>query len=185
MPTLQRFLIVLKNECFRMIYKIGGVSDFLGRIIIIFLPFLAEYAQAQANSKSLNNDVLSNEFLRNFAMTYSYLILIVGSLIFLVIGSVVGYFYPTPKYGVKPFPKWLKLLISITGGCLAFIYYIETKNDIQPIIIGWVACVSFVSPAIAHLVHAGAIKLTGLNIGVTDKDLEQINKSFGDEEQFK
>jgi hypothetical protein len=165
-----------------MIYKIGGVSDFLGRIIIIFLPFLAEYAQAQSNSESLNNDVLSNEYLRNFAMTYSYLILIVGSIVFLVIGSVVGYFYPTPKYGVKPFPKWVKLLISITGGCLAFIYYLETKGDIKPIVIAWVACVSFVSPAIAHLIHAGAIKFTSLKTGVTNEDLESINKSFGDEE---
>jgi 4-hydroxybenzoate polyprenyltransferase len=64
---------------------------------------------------------------------------------FLIVGSVVGYFYPTPKYGVKPYPKWLKLLISMGGGVLAFIYYIATKKDIHSVVIIWVACISFVS----------------------------------------
>jgi len=144
-------------------------------------PFVTEYARATIDSKKIPVDpgILSNESLSNFAATYSYSVVILSSLVFLIIGSTVGYFYPTPQYGLKPYPKWVKVLISVGGGLLAFVYYLEVKNTITPAVIWWVAGVSFVFPAIIHLIHAAAIKITGLKLLITDKDLKRINKSFG------
>lgn len=163
-----------------MIKVIGRLSYLMGCMLSVATPFIAEYTLA---NNTLDNNVLSNDGLRNFATTYSYFLLIIASMFFLVIGSVVGYFYPTPQYGVKPYPKWLKLLISMGGGILGFIYYIETKKDITPVVIIWVACISFVFPAIIHLVHAGIIKFVMGKANLTEDDVKQIVKSFGDQEK--
>lgn len=162
-----------------MIKIVGRLCDLVGRVLLITTPFIVEYAMAG----SASSGVLTNDGLRYFATTYSYFLLIMASVLFLIVGSVVGYFYPTPQYGVKPYPKWIKLLISMGGGILGFIYYIETKNDITPIIIIWVACVSFVSPAIIHLVHAGVIKFAMGKANLTDDDIKRIRDSFGDQEK--
>lgn len=90
-------------------------------------------------------------------------------------------FLPNAKYGVKPYPKWVKVLISVAGGSLAFVYYIESQRDITPAVIIWVGGVSFVFPAIIHLVHAAAIKFTGMKLLVSNEDLKRIVKSFGRE----
>ena len=163
-----------------MIKVIGRLCYLMGCMLSVATPFIAEYANA---NNTLNNNVLTNEGLRNLATTYSYLLLIIASVFFLIVGSVVGYFYPTPQYGVKPYPKWLKLLISMGGGVLAFIYYIETQKDITPIVILWVACISFVFPAIIHLIHAGFIKFVMGKANLTEDDVKQIVKSFGDREE--
>ena len=102
---------------------------------------------------------------------------------FLIVGSTVGYFYPTPQYGLKPYPKWVKVLISVGGGLLAFVYYIESQKTISAAVIIWVAGVSFVSPAIIHLVHAAAIKFTGLKLLISDEDLKKIRKTFSREKK--
>ncbi len=166
-----------------MIEKVGILFSLLWRILWCFFPFVTEYATAAISSKSVAVDasVLSNESIRHFAAHYSYSVVIVGCMIFLVVGSVVGYFYPTPKYGVKPYPKWVKVLISVAGGSLAFVYYIESQRDITPAVIIWVGGVSFVFPAIIHLVHAAAIKFTGMKLLVSNEDLKRIVKSFGRE----
>ena len=101
-----------------MIKVIGRLCYLMGCMLSVTTPFIAKYASA---NNALNNNVLSNDGLRNMVTTYSYFLLIIASVFFLIVGSVVGYFYPTPKYGVKPYPKWLKLLISMGGGVLAFI----------------------------------------------------------------
>lgn len=161
--------------------KIGALFGFIWRVLWCLFPVVTEYAQAAIQSKSVNMDanMLSNDSLSKFAETYSYSVVIMGCLIFLVVGSTVGYFYPTPQYGPKAYPKWVKVLISVGCGSLAFIYYIETQKTISAAAIIWVAGVSFVSPAIIHLVHAAAIKFTGLKLMITYEDLKKIRKSFG------
>jgi Na+/melibiose symporter-like transporter len=163
-----------------MIKTIGVYSDFLGRIILLFVPFAMENAIA---SNSPSTDVFTNDGLRYMATNYSYLLLILASIVFLFIGSIIGYFYPTPQNNLKAYPKPLKLLISVCGGILAFIYYIETKKDIAPIIIIWVACVSFVSPAIIHLVHAFIIKFFTKSMDLSDDDLKRISESLKQENE--
>jgi hypothetical protein len=171
----------MPTECEAMNEKIGFIFSLFWRCLWCMFPFVTEYAKAAIKVKALpiGPSVLSNESLSNFATTYSYSVVILGSLIFLIIGSTVGYFYPTPQYGLKPYPKWVKVLISVGGGLLAFVYYLEVKNTITPAVIWWVAGVSFVFPAIIHLIHAAAIKATGLKLMITDKDLKRIIKSFG------
>lgn len=170
-----------------MIEKLGFFSKLIGYFIMLTMPLAAKLTQAGssrlAQAGTMDGGILSNESLRAFATTYSYFMLILASVVFLFIGSVVGVFYPTPKYGPRPYPKWVKLLLSMAGGSLAFIYYIETNKDITPIILVWVAAVSFVFPAIAHLIHAAAIKATGLRLMVNQTDLDDINKQFDDREE--
>lgn len=155
-----------------MIKQIGAFCDLLGRIILLFVPIAMEQAIA---SISQSGSVLTNDGIRDIATNYSYLILILASIVFLVIGSIIGYFYPTPENNLKAYPKPVKMLISVCGGILAFIYYIETKNDITPSIILWVACVSFVSPAIIHLIHAFVIKFLTKNMDLSDDDLKRVS----------
>jgi len=126
--------------------------------------------------------MLSNESVRNIASNYSDSLLTLACIFFLGIGTMVGYFHPTPKYGLKPYPKFIKVLISVGMGSLAFLYYLETNQQITPAVCIYVAGVSFVGPAIIHLIHAAAIKGTSLNTGVTDEDLDRINRSFQDED---
>lgn len=170
-----------------MIDKLGICSKVIGYLLMLTIPFATELTQASGSRISqagaVHESLLSNESLRNFAATYSYFMLILASIVFLLIGSIVGVFYPTPKYGPRPYPKWLKLLLSMAGGSLAFIYYIATNKDITPIILIWVAAVSFVFPAIAHLIHAAAIKAASLRLMVNTSDIEEINKSFDDREE--
>lgn len=166
-----------------MIERVGIFFSLLWRVLWCLFPFVTEYAKAAINSKPVvvNANLLSNDSLRHFALTYSYSVVILGCLIFLVFGTTVGYFYPTPKYGVKPYPKWLKIMISVAGGGVAFVYYIESKQNITPAVIVWVGGVSFVFPAIIHLIHAAAIKFTGMKLLVSYEDLKRIVKSFGRE----
>lgn len=150
----------------------------LWRVAIIFLP-LSEAAFASLGKQS---PFLTNAYIREMAANYSDFLLLLACLLLLVGGTTIGYFFPTPQYGAKPLPKPIKLLISVCCGCLAFIYYIHTEKDISGAVILWVAAVSFVSPAIIHLLHAGAIKFTGIKIFVTPTDLDNIKKSFKDDQ---
>lgn len=162
-----------------MIKVVGQVCDWIGRVMLLSTPLVVEYASAS----STNVGLLTNDGIRGFATTYSYILMIIASLFFLMLGSIVGYFYPTPQYGVKPYPKWLKLVISVGGGTLAFIYYIETKSDLSVAIIIWVAAISFVSPAIIHLIHAGFIKFVMGKANLTDEDIKRISESFSRDQE--
>ncbi len=152
------------------------VLGLMWRIMWFFLPLISEVALASNPNRP--NSLFTNETLRSAASIYSDAILLVSCLMLLILGSTIGYFFPTPRYGAKPYPKPLKLLISIFGGVLAFIYYIHTENNITPAVVIWVAGVSFVSPAIIHLFHAAAIKITGSKLDVTDEDIDRISQSF-------
>lgn len=159
--------------------KLRLIIAIFWRAAIIFLP-MTEVAFAALERQS---PFLSNSYVRDFAAMYSDVILIVGSLFLLAAGSTIGYFFPTPQYGAKPLPKPIKLLISVVGGFLAFAFYVHTEKTITPAVIWWVAAVSFVSPAIIHLVHAAAIKFTGIRFGIVQQDLDSIKKSFNDEKE--
>lgn len=161
-----------------MIKECGMLSDVLGRVTIPFVPFIMERAVASSST----NEILTNSGLRFIATEYSYLLLITASLIFLIIGSIIGYFYPTPEYGLKAYPKQLKLLISVGGGVLAFIYYIETQKDLTPTVIIWVACVSFVFPAIIHLIHAFIVKFIQNKMNLSDNDIKRISEHLDNQE---
>lgn len=151
------------------------------RIMWFFLPLVSEVALA--NKPTFNPLTLTNEGLRSLTSIYSDAILLVSCFVLLIFGTTIGYFFPTPKYGAKPYPKPLKLLISVFGGILAFIYYVHTEKMITPAVVIWVAGVSFVSPAIIHLVHAAAIKFTGSKLNVTDEDVTRVEQSFNRNEE--
>lgn len=161
-----------------MIKEFGMLSDGLGRVTVPFVPFMMERAVVSSST----NELLTNSGLRFIATEYSYILLITASLVFLIIGSVIGYFYPTPEYGLKAYPKQLKLLISIGGGVLAFIYYLETQKDLTPTVIVWVACVSFVFPAIIHLIHAFIVKFVQSKMNLSDDDIKRITEQLNNQD---
>lgn len=161
-----------------MIKEFGVLSDGLGRFSIAFVPLVMDKALAS----NTTSELLTNNWLRYFATEYSYALLIIASFVFLIIGSVIGYFYPTPEYGLKAYPKQLKLLISICGGVLAFIYYLQTQKDLMPTVIIWVACVSFVFPAIIHLVHAFIVKFAQNKMNLSDDDIKRITDQLNNQE---
>jgi hypothetical protein len=156
------------------------ISALLWRIVWLFLP-CTEAAFAAFNKDTKTASLLTNEVLRESTASHSDFILTVACVIVLILGSTIGYFFPTPQYGAKPIPKPIKLLISITCGFIAFVYYIHSENEITTGVIFWVAGVSFVSPAIIHLFHAAMIKKAEEKTGVTEEDLERIKKTFRDE----
>lgn len=166
-----------------MIEKIGLFFSLMWRLMWCAFPWVTEYAvAAHSNTMSVKSNMLDNDSMRHFASNYSDSMLIAACIFFLFSGTLVGYFYPTPKYGLKPYPKPIKILISITFGLLAFVYYLEGNSAITPAVCVYVAGVSFVAPAIIHLIHAAAIKFTGLKLLINDEDLDRINKSFKDED---
>ncbi len=155
------------------------IIELFWRVAFLFLPLFSEAALA---SQPYRPSVFSNETIRTFSTLYSDVILIASCIVLMIFGSTIGYFFPTPKYGAKPFPKPIKLMISVFGGVLAFVYYIHTEKNITPAVIIWVAGVSFVFPAIIHLFHAAAIKITGSKVNITDQDLKDIESTFRKED---
>lgn len=155
----------------------------LGRIIWIISPLIVEiFDRVFIGENTSHLSILSNDSIRGMATNYSDSLTILLCLLVVCVGSILGVFYPTPKYGDRPMPKWLKGILSVTAGVMAFAYYIDTKKNISPAICIWVAGVSFVAPAIVHLVHAGAIKFVGKKLKITGMDLKRIRKSFWDSE---
>lgn len=161
---------------------IKWLFDLLWRVLWCAFPFVTEYATAAMSHKESSANMLSNDHVRSLATNYSDSLLIVACVFFLCVGTLVGYFYPTPKYGLKPYPKFLKIVISVALGTLAFMYYLEDNKQITPAVCIYVAGVSFVAPAIIHLIHAAVIKGVGLKLNVTEDDLSRINRSFRDED---
>lgn len=155
------------------------IIELFWRVAFLFLPSVSEAALA---SQPYRPSLFSNETIRNFSTLYSDVILITSCIVLMIFGLTIGYFFPTPKYGAKPFPKPIKLMISVFGGVLAFVYYVHTEKNITPAVIIWVAGVSFVFPAIIHLFHAAAIKITGSKVNITDQDLKDIESTFRKED---
>lgn len=105
-----------------------------------------------------------------FALQYSDELIVVACLILLVLSSIIGVFYKTPVYGGKPMSLWLKAPICIAGGFIAFLYSLYLDKSLTLLTPIWVGGVSFIAPAIIHLVHAALIKHFGMKVGI-DPDL--------------
>ena len=81
-------------------------------------------------------------------------------LLCLAFGVITGTFYPSPEDTPKNLPLWLKFIISISGGILAFIYVLH--NDKQLTILNpiWVWGVSFLFPAVIEILRSAGIDRT-------------------------
>lgn len=105
-------------------------------------------------------------------LQYSDELIVVACLILLTLSSIIGVFYKTPVYGGKPLSLWLKAPICIAGGFIAFLYSLYLDKCLTLLTPIWVGGVSFIAPAIIHLVHAALIKHFGFEAG-TDPELLQ------------
>lgn len=160
-------------------------TGFIFRVLWVVSPLMLDAVAAKAVSVQGQAHYLHNDVVRGVATQYSDSLIIFLCLFVVAVGSVLGVFYPTPEYGSRPMPSWLKGIVSVTAGILAFAYYIDTKKSISPAVCIWVAGVSFVAPAILHLIHASAIKMFSMNLSIfgikiklTAADLKRIKKSF-------
>lgn len=150
------------------------VEDKLKKLTLLvpamkYLSFLVLYQPVnQALAKSGGSEQPTN--LGAFALMYSNELIVVACLILLVLSSIIGVFYKTPVYGGKPLSLWLKAPICIAGGFIAFLYSLYLDKCLTLLTPIWVGGVSFIAPAIIHLVHAALIKHFGLVAG-TDPEL--------------
>lgn len=112
--------------------------------------------------------------LSSFAIQYSDELLVVACLFLLVISSFIGVFYKTPVYGGKPLPLWLKAPICVTGGFIAFLFCLHIDKALTLLTPIYVGAISFISPAIIHLIHAVLIQKFGLRIGLNEEYLKEL-----------
>lgn len=113
-----------------------------------------------------------------WAISYGDELLIAACLFLLVLGSIMGMFYRTPVYGGKELTAPLKLLASIAGGFIAFLYCLHVDRSLTFLTPIYVAGVSFIFPALVHLVHAICIKYFGMKTGLS-RDIEALMKDQG------
>lgn len=106
--------------------------------------------------------------LDSIVQSYPSELIIIACGVLLLACSVIGVWYPTPNYGGKPIPIWLKAPICIIGGFFAFLYCLYIDKSLTLLTPLWVGGISFVSPALIHLVHAALIKFVGMRIGLDD-----------------
>ncbi|MCK4090636.1 hypothetical protein [Acinetobacter radioresistens] len=136
-------------------------------IVVLYQPVNQVLAQSGASGSKTN--------LGAFALQYSDELLAVACLILLVLSSAIGVFYKTPVYGGKPLSLWLKAPICVTGGFVAFLYSLYLDKSLTLLTPIWVGGVSFIAPAIIHLIHAALIKHFGFQAGIDPEVLEKLN----------
>lgn len=112
--------------------------------------------------------------LGEFATQYSNELIVVACIFLMVISSVIGVFYKTPVYGGKPMPLLLKAPVCVAGGFCAFLYCLHVDKALTLLTPMWVGGMSFIAPAVLHLVHALLIKHFGLRIGVDQALLNEL-----------
>jgi hypothetical protein len=110
-----------------------------------------------------------------FAVQYSDELIVSACLFLLLISSYIGVFYQTPVYGGKPMPLWLKAPVCITGGFIAFLFCLHIDKALTLLTPIYVGAMSFISPAIIHLIHAVLIQKFGMRIGVNEELLKEID----------
>jgi len=145
-----------------------------------YFSFVALYQPVnQVLAKSGGGEHPTN--LGAFALQYSDELIAVSCLFLLVLSSVIGVFYKTPVYGGKPLSLWLKAPICIAGGFIAFLYSLYLDKSLTLLTPIWVGGVSFIAPAIIHLVHAALIKHFGFEAGMEPalKKLESDRSAEG------
>lgn len=108
------------------------------------------------------------------AVQYSDELIVVACIFLLVLCSIIGVFYKTPLYGGKPIPLPLKVPICVAGGFCAFLYCLHVDKALTLITPCWVGGMSFIAPAIIHLIHAVLVKKFGMRFGVDEALLEQL-----------
>lgn len=109
-----------------------------------------------------------------FAVQYSDELIVVACIFLLILCSIIGVFYKTPVYGGKPIPLPLKAPICVAGGFIAFLYCLHVDKALTLITPCWVGGMSFIAPAIIHLIHAVLVKKFGMRFGVDEALLEQL-----------
>lgn len=90
-----------------------------------------------------------------FAAHYPSELILGACLICWILGSLLGAYYPVPEeLKQRPMSINLKILVSMSGGFIAFLYVLNVDKTLTLINPIWVGGVSFVAPAIIQGVHA-------------------------------
>lgn len=89
-----------------------------------------------------------------------------GSMLCLVLGSLLGTFYPVPEDVKKqPMSLSIKFLVSVSFGVMAFIYVLHIDKSLTLLNPLWVGGVAFIAPAIVEIVRAWLIKAVSSKMG--------------------
>lgn len=115
-----------------------------------------------------------DQSLGHFAIQYSDELIVAACVFLLVLSSIIGVFYKTPVYGGKPLPLALKAPVCIVGGFCAFLYCLHVDQRLTLLTPIWVGAMSFIAPAILHLIHAVLIKHFGVKAGIDTALIEQL-----------
>ncbi|WP_147433938.1 hypothetical protein [Acinetobacter chengduensis] len=119
--------------------------------------------------------------LGQFAVQYSDELLVAACIFLMIISSFIGVFYKTPVYGGKPLPMWLKAPVCIAGGFIAFLFCLHVDKALTLLTPIYVGAVSFISPAVIHLVHAVLVQKFGLRLGVDEELLKKLEANASTE----
>lgn len=124
-------------------------KSILWRMLIIFsLPLSATFKPTWAGKYA--DYVLLNQTESIFGLC----------LLCLALGVVMGTFYPAPEDTPKNLPFWLKFVISINGGILAFIYVLHADKQLTLLTPIWVWAVAFLFPAVIEILRSAGIQRT-------------------------
>lgn len=144
----------------------------LWRPVLVYALAITAYQPInQAVAKATGSN---QQGIEAFALQYSGELIAVACIFLLLASSIIGVFYPTPVYGGKPIPLKLKAPICVVGGFCAFLYCLHIDKALTLLTPIWVGAMSFIAPAIIHLVHALLIKHFGVRFGVDQELLDQI-----------
>lgn len=77
-------------------------------------------------------------------------LIVLGSLVFLVLGTLGGAVMPQAE-NEKPLPIYVKVIVSLIAGLSAFVYVVDSEKQLTMMCMLWVGGVSFVGPLIFQL----------------------------------
>lgn len=104
--------------------------------------------------------------LAQLVATYPTELIFFGSMLCLVLGSLLGTFYPVPEDVKKrPMSLGIKFLVSVSFGIMAFIYVLHIDKSLTLLNPLWVGGVAFIAPAIIEIVRAWLIKAVQSKLG--------------------
>lgn len=104
--------------------------------------------------------------LADLVATYPTELIFFGSILCLVLGSMLGTFYPVPEDVQKnPMSRSVKFLVSVSFGIAAFIYVLSIDKTLTLVNPLWVGGVAFIAPAIVEILRAWLIKVVQSKIG--------------------